>query len=73
MRVLLNQLPAPGPKTGIGHYIAELERCLRPQAAADEVVTYPPAWLQKYHNPTTPVVADEPKRRGRPPVSKNES
>jgi alpha-1,3-rhamnosyl/mannosyltransferase len=32
MRVIVNQLAALGRRTGIGHYTAELLRCLRPQA-----------------------------------------
>lgn len=40
MRVLVNQLSALRRRTGIGHYVAELIRCLR-QEVGDEVLTYP--------------------------------
>jgi glycosyltransferase involved in cell wall biosynthesis len=41
MRVVLNEMSMLGPKTGIGHYVAELLRCLRLQTNGDEVVSYP--------------------------------
>jgi alpha-1,3-rhamnosyl/mannosyltransferase len=47
MRVLVNESALSGPKTGIGHYVAELLRCLPGVAAGDEVVTYPPRWLRR--------------------------
>jgi alpha-1,3-rhamnosyl/mannosyltransferase len=45
MRVLVNGLAAAGPKTGIGHYTAELLRCLRQQAAPEEIHSFPSRWL----------------------------
>ncbi len=45
MRVLVNALSAAGARTGIGHYTAELLRCLRAQAAPGEVVRFPGPWL----------------------------
>jgi alpha-1,3-rhamnosyl/mannosyltransferase len=47
MRVVVNRWPAAGQRTGIGHYTAELLRCLARQAGEDEVVIYPPPWLQR--------------------------
>ncbi|MFN4260426.1 MAG: glycosyltransferase family 4 protein [Gemmataceae bacterium] len=46
MRVIVNQLVALGRKTGVGFYAAELMRCLRAQAGTDEIVSYPPPWLE---------------------------
>ena len=37
MRVVVNQIAGLGQKTGIGHYTAELLRCMREQAAGDEI------------------------------------
>lgn len=42
MRLLFNGLPLSGAKTGIGHYSAELIRCLAAQA--QEVVPFHPTW-----------------------------
>src|SRR5262245_12295762 len=47
MRVVVNQLAAGGRRTGIGHYTLQLLRCLREQAAAGEVATFPPPWLER--------------------------
>jgi alpha-1,3-rhamnosyl/mannosyltransferase len=48
MRVVLNYLAAAETaKTGIGHYTAELFRCLRQQAGDDVVDTFPGAWGQR--------------------------
>jgi len=47
MRVVVNQIAGLGPKTGIGHYTAELLRCLREQATADEIEDYPTGWLRR--------------------------
>jgi alpha-1,3-rhamnosyl/mannosyltransferase len=44
MRVLVNGLIAAGARTGIGHYTAELLRCLGEQAPG-EVVRFPGPWL----------------------------
>ncbi len=40
MRVLLNRFATLGPKTGIGHYTAQLVRCLH-ELAPDEVCCFP--------------------------------
>ena len=45
MRVLVNGLAAAGPKTGIGHYIAQLLRCLSEQTDAEEINSFPNRWL----------------------------
>src|SRR5579884_3007868 len=45
MRVLVNGLAAAGPKTGIGHYTAQLLRCLREQAGTEEIHSFPNRWL----------------------------
>jgi glycosyltransferase involved in cell wall biosynthesis len=47
MRVLVNQLPALGLKTGIGHYTVELLRCLRAQAAPDQIDGFPEGWVRR--------------------------
>jgi alpha-1,3-rhamnosyl/mannosyltransferase len=46
MRVVVNQLPALMRKTGVGHYIAELLRCLRRQAGPGEIHGFPDGWLR---------------------------
>ena len=45
MRVLVNGLAAAGPMTGIGHYTTQLLRCLRQQADAEEIYSFPDRWL----------------------------
>ncbi len=45
MRVVLNVLSAAERKTGVGHYTAELLRCLRLQAGDDRIETFPGATL----------------------------
>jgi alpha-1,3-rhamnosyl/mannosyltransferase len=45
MRVVVNQLAALGQKTGVGHYTAELLRCLRRQAGPDQVDGFPTGWV----------------------------
>ena len=47
MRVVVNQIAGLGQKTGIGHYTAELLRCMREQAAGDEIDDYPTGWLRR--------------------------
>jgi hypothetical protein len=47
MRVILNYLAAAeSARTGIGHYTAELFRCLRLQAGDDIIDTFPGPWGQ---------------------------
>jgi alpha-1,3-rhamnosyl/mannosyltransferase len=41
MRVVVNRESAGGLKTGVGHYTGELLRCLRQQAAPDQIDGYP--------------------------------
>jgi alpha-1,3-rhamnosyl/mannosyltransferase len=55
MRVVVNQLPALGVKTGIGHYTVQLMRCLRAQAAADIIEAYPLGWVRKIRRTCTDV------------------
>src|SRR5213080_3394670 len=38
MRILLNALPIHGPRSGVGHYTAELLRCLLDQARPEEQI-----------------------------------
>jgi alpha-1,3-rhamnosyl/mannosyltransferase len=45
MRVLVNGLASVGTRTGIGHYIAELARCLRGQPGVDSIDIFPPRWM----------------------------
>ena len=48
MRIVLNYLAAAETaKTGIGHYTAELFRCLRQQAGDDVIDTFPGPWGQR--------------------------
>jgi hypothetical protein len=46
MRVVVNLLAATGNKTGIGHYTAELLRCLRTQAGNDTIEVFPRGWMR---------------------------
>src|SRR5438552_2548129 len=45
MRVVVNRLSILGQKTGVGHYTAELLRCLRQQADPGEIEEYPRGWM----------------------------
>jgi alpha-1,3-rhamnosyl/mannosyltransferase len=47
MRVVLNELAALGPRTGIGHYVGELLRCLRQQVPDEHFDTFPQGWLRQ--------------------------
>ncbi len=47
MRVVVNQLAGLGQKTGIGHYTAELLRCMRAQRGDDEIEVFPTGWLRR--------------------------
>jgi glycosyltransferase involved in cell wall biosynthesis len=47
MRVLVNVLALSGPKTGVGHYTAQLLRCLQAQAAGDEIDAFPGRYLNQ--------------------------
>ncbi len=47
MRVLINGISMAGAKTGIGHYTAELYRCLPARAGADEVGCFPAPWVRR--------------------------
>jgi glycosyltransferase involved in cell wall biosynthesis len=47
MRVVVNQLPALGLRTGIGHYTVELLRCLREQAGQDRIDGFPEGWIRR--------------------------
>jgi alpha-1,3-rhamnosyl/mannosyltransferase len=45
MRVLVNGLSTIGPRTGVGHYTAELVRCLK-EAAPEEAHCFAPTWAR---------------------------
>jgi glycosyltransferase involved in cell wall biosynthesis len=45
MKIVINAWSAAGPKTGVGHYVSELLRCLRAQAAGDEIRPFPSPWF----------------------------
>ena len=47
MRVLVNGLTASGGRTGIGHYTAELLRCLHAQAADTMIDCFPSVWIRQ--------------------------
>src|SRR5436190_384351 len=44
VRILFNLEAALGQRTGVGHYTAELFRCLVARAAPDEVIGLPVRW-----------------------------
>ncbi len=46
MRVLVNELSAQGARTGVGHYTAQLLRCLRAQVPPDYVEGFPGPGVQ---------------------------
>ncbi len=46
MRVLLNYLLASGRKTGIGHYVSQLLRCLQAAAPEDQFSPFPKPFLR---------------------------
>src|SRR5262245_3479301 len=46
MRILINGLAAAGTRTGVGHYTAELVRCLQASSGPDEVVCFQPDWAR---------------------------
>jgi len=48
LRVVFNRLLAAGSKSGIGHYAAELFRCLGEQAGTDRVEPFPQSWLWRF-------------------------
>ena len=48
VRIVLNRLSTLGQRTGIGHYTAELFRCLRAQAGADRIDSLPSGWLWQF-------------------------
>jgi alpha-1,3-rhamnosyl/mannosyltransferase len=47
MRVILNALWTAGARTGVGHYTAELLRCLLAQAGPDAVGCFPAPWARR--------------------------
>jgi glycosyltransferase involved in cell wall biosynthesis len=47
MRVLVNGLTASGGRTGIGHYTAELLRCLCDHAAGAAIDCFPSPWIRQ--------------------------
>ncbi len=47
MRVVLNGLSASGSKTGVGHYTAQLLRCLEAQRDGDELDVFPQGWVRR--------------------------
>lgn len=46
MKVLINQTTALRQKAGMGHYIAQLIRCLPLEAGADRFLLYPGKWTE---------------------------
>jgi alpha-1,3-rhamnosyl/mannosyltransferase len=53
MRVVLNQLPALGLKTGVGHYVFHLVAALRDRVKADRIVGYPQGWMSELRHRLT--------------------
>src|SRR5262245_14455384 len=50
MRVVINQSPAVGLKTGVGHYTVALLRCLRQQAGNEQIDVFPSGWITGARN-----------------------
>jgi alpha-1,3-rhamnosyl/mannosyltransferase len=49
LRVVVNRLVTAGVRTGIGHYTAQLLRCLREQAGPDRIDGTPQGWVRRAH------------------------
>lgn len=49
MHVVVNRLVLAGARTGIGHYTAQLLRCLREQIGTDRIDGTPQGWLRRAH------------------------
>jgi alpha-1,3-rhamnosyl/mannosyltransferase len=47
MRVLVNQLPALGQKTGVGHYTSQLLRCFRGRNNGNQIDSFPTGWMRE--------------------------
>jgi alpha-1,3-rhamnosyl/mannosyltransferase len=47
MRVIVNRLAALGLKTGVGHYTAQLLRCLHELAEPGEIDEFPRGWVRR--------------------------
>jgi alpha-1,3-rhamnosyl/mannosyltransferase len=47
MRVVVNRLAALGLKTGVGHYTAQLLRCLHALAEPGEIDEFPRGWVRR--------------------------
>jgi alpha-1,3-rhamnosyl/mannosyltransferase len=78
LRVVVNRLLAAGSKSGIGHYVAELLRCLQAQAGPDRIDSFPGGWLWRAQSlgarlrplfegrkPAAPAAAPRPSWRAR--------
>ncbi len=51
MRIIVNYLAAAdSAKTGVGHYTAEMLRCVRQQAGEDVIDTFPGKWGRRMHD-----------------------
>ncbi len=46
MRILINAFSTLGQRTGIGHYTAELVRCLQAQTAPGDIAVFPQGWAE---------------------------
>ncbi len=57
MKVIINGQASAGARTGVGHYAAELSRCLRASCAPDEVVCVQPDPLAGLKRRLSPVRA----------------
>src|ERR1700691_2672680 len=67
MRVVINQSTTLGPRTGIGHYVAELIRCLEP--LTDEPIDiFPQGWLRRAKETVAHVRSSLAARANRPPL-----
>src|SRR4051812_39966207 len=47
MRILVNGLTLTGSKTGVGHYVSELVRCLHEDSSAGTIDVYQPSWARR--------------------------
>src|SRR3954468_17006274 len=65
MRFLVNAMPAHGPRSGVGHYTAELLRCLYSQAEPHEQITAAPGpWVGRLRKWMQPASAPVPAAGG---------
>ena len=70
MRVLVNNLASSGAKTGIGHYTAQLLRCMQAQAPDDAIETFPGPWVARGREAWRRLQSSSPSASARGPESR---